>query len=82
MSVASPAQSQVRRTVAAAPSRSSQPIRQAQAPQAFAFPPDREDEFRLNISDMPVTQETLDVEAFNPSVLSRLLDMFAPLKKR
>ena len=84
MSAASPVPSQVRRNAAAAPSRSpQQQIRPAaQAPQTFAFAvPRSEDEFCLNLSDLPLTQDTLDVEAFKPSLLSRLFDVFTPLKR-
>ena len=84
MSAASPAPSQVRRTVAAAPSRSAQqPIRQAaHAPQRFSFAAASDDEeIRLNLGDLPRTPDTLDVEAFKPSLLSRLFDLIAPLKR-
>lgn len=89
MSAASPAQTQVRRNAAAAPSRSPQPqpqapVRQAApAPQADDFwTPRGEEEIRLNLSDLPVMRGTLDVEGFKPSMLSRLFDLIAPLHKR
>jgi hypothetical protein len=89
MSAASPAQTQVRRNAAAAPSRSPQPqpqapVRQAApAPQAYDFnTPRGEEEIRVNLSDIPVMRGTLDVEGFEPSVLSRLFDLIAPLNKR
>ncbi len=92
MSAASPAQTQVRRTAAAAPSRSPQhapqqaahaPVRQAAHAQALDFSrPKGEDEIRLNLSDLPVMRGTLDVEGLKPSLLSKLFDLVAPLNKR
>lgn len=86
MSAASPAQSQVRRNAAAAPSRSPQqaaaaPARQAANSHDFSTPKGDE-EIRLNLSDIPVMRGTLDVEGFTPSLLSRLFDLIAPLDKR
>jgi hypothetical protein len=49
------------------------------APVAAGFD-DHDDEFRLNLSDIPRIQESLDVEGLKPSLLSRLLDLVAPLK--
>jgi hypothetical protein len=40
-----------------------------------------EDEFRLNLSDIPKWRESLDVEGLRPSLLSRLFDLVAPLKR-
>jgi hypothetical protein len=37
-------------------------------------------EFRLNLSDIPRIHESLDVEGLKPTLLSRLLDLVAPLK--
>jgi hypothetical protein len=92
MSAASPAQSQVRRNAAAAPSRSPQqapqqqaaaPARQAANSHAFDFTtPKGEEEIRLNLSDIPVMRGTLDVEGLTPSLLSRLFDLIAPLDRR
>lgn len=97
MSAASPAQPQVRRTVAAAPSRSPQaqahaqahaqphaPVRQpAHAARASDFfKPRGEEEIHLNLSDIPVMRGTLDVEGFKPSLLSRIFDLVAPLDRR
>lgn len=39
-------------------------------------------DFKLNLADIPRAQETLDVEGFKPSLLSRLFDLLAPLKSR
>lgn len=90
MSAASPASPQVRRTAAAAPSRSpqgtQQPVRQpVHSTPAFAFAfaaSSADDEIRLNLSDIPIprVQEAMDVEGFKPSILSRLFDLVAPLK--
>jgi hypothetical protein len=41
---------------------------------------DHSDEFRLNLSDIPRMQESLDVEGLKPTLLSRLLDLVAPIK--
>jgi hypothetical protein len=90
MSAASPATSQARRTEAAAPSRSvqhaQQPPRQpSAAAHVFAFAaPSANDEIRLNLGDIPLMslKDTMDVEGFKPSLLSRLLDLVAPLNKR
>ena len=78
MSAASPATSQVRRTAAAAPSRSvaSEP---AHARPTFAFA-DGGDEIKLNLADIPRQQESMDIEGFKPTLLSRLFDLVAPLK--
>jgi hypothetical protein len=82
MSAASPAQTQVRRTAAAAPSRAPQPAaQQAQARQEIDFGSSRGDEeIRLNLADIPVMRGTLDVEGFKPSMLSRLLNLVSPLR--
>ena len=38
------------------------------------------DEFKLNLADLPRAQDSLEVEGFKPSLLSRLLDLVAPPK--
>lgn len=85
MSAASPAQPQVRRNAAAAPSRSPQAApQQAHAPerkvtQVFDFyKPRGEDEIRLHLADVPVMRTTLHADVFAPTLLSRLLDLFGP----
>lgn len=85
MSVASPDQTQVRRNVAAAPSRSSQLTpQQAHAPgrpgtQVFDFSkPRADDEIRVSLADIPVMRTTIDADVFAPTLLSRLLDLFGP----
>jgi hypothetical protein len=65
MSAASPATSPVRRAAPAAP--------------AFAFA-EGGDEIRLNLGDIPLQQESMDIEGFKPTLLSRLFDLVAPLK--
>jgi hypothetical protein len=83
MSAANAANTQVRRPVA--------PTRPAAAPVARAamhaapaaavarFDHD-EDEFRLNLTDIPRMQESMHVDGLKPTLLSRLLDLVAPLK--
>jgi len=39
-----------------------------------------EDEFVLNLSDIPRMRTSLDVDGLKPSLLSRLFDLIAPLK--
>jgi hypothetical protein len=85
MSAASPAQPQVRRNVAAAPSRAPQPAPQQtpaperQATQVFDFSKPRgEDELRVHLADVPVMTSTLDADLFAPTLLSRLMDLFGP----
>ncbi|MGH8177658.1 MAG: hypothetical protein ACREV5_15480 [Steroidobacter sp.] len=79
MSAASPAASHVRRTPAApAPQAARQPMRAT-----FNVPaPNGEDEIRLNLTDIPRIEDSMDVEGFKPSLLSRLFDLVAPLNKR
>lgn len=86
MSAASPT-TQARRTEAAAPSRSVQqsapPRQPLRAAPAFAFAaPSTHDEIRLNLGDIPRLPETMEIEGFKPSLLSRLFDLVAPLDKR
>jgi hypothetical protein len=37
-----------------------------------------EPELKLNLADIPRAQETLEVEGFKPTLLSRLFDLFMP----
>lgn len=81
MSAASPAQNQVRRTAAAAPSRAPQAAAaQEQAvTRVYDFSKPRgEDEIRVNLADVPVMSARIDVDVFEPTLLSRLLDLFGP----
>jgi hypothetical protein len=79
MSAASPASAQVRRTAAAAPSRApSNGVRQSGG---FGFTPGHDgDEIKLHLADIPRMPESLDIEGFKPTLLSRLFDLFAPLR--
>ena len=85
MSAASPASSQVRH--AAAPSRPApnhQPAAHAASRPVPAYvfvSSDVDDEFKLNLADIPRFNETLDVEGLKPSLLSRLLQLVAPIRK-
>jgi hypothetical protein len=37
-----------------------------------------EPELKLNLADIPRAQESLEVEGFKPTLLSRLFDLFMP----
>lgn len=81
MSAASPAQNQVRRTAAAAPSRAPQaaPAQEPATTRVYDFSKPRgEDEIRVNLADLPVMRPTMDADVFEPTLLSRLLDLFGP----
>lgn len=69
-------------THAAAPRRPAPQARPAPvAPVRAAVAFDREEpDFRLNLSDIPRMRESMEVEGFKPSLLSRLLDLVAPIK--
>jgi len=41
---------------------------------------DDEPEFRLNLSDIPRRRESLHIDGLKPTLLSRLLDLVAPIK--
>ena len=78
MSAASPAASSVRRPVPTAAA-----TRQAVRPASrFDDAPKGEDGFRLQLGDIPRIEESMDVEGFKPSLLSRLFDLVAPIKHR
>lgn len=87
MSAAGTASSQVRQAAAAAPSRPVPNHQVAARPAmhpapAYAFvSSDLDDEFKLNLSDIPRFKETMDVEGLKPSLLSRLLEFVAPVSK-
>ncbi|HEY0683978.1 MAG TPA: hypothetical protein VGD45_16730 [Steroidobacter sp.] len=81
MSAASPVQTQVRRNAAAAPSQAPHPAAQPQRPatQVFDFSrPRGEDEIRVNLADVPVMRADIEVEVFEPTLLSRVFDLFGP----
>ena len=76
-------------TSASAPARrAATPARPAGAPVSRPAPAarasvafdDHEDEFRINVSDIPRMRESMEVDGLKPSFLSRLLDLVAPLK--
>ena len=79
MSAASPAQPQVRRTAAPAPSRAPAAQPERQVTQVFDFSKPRgEDEIRVNLADVPVAPAEVDAAVFEPTMLSRLFDLFGP----
>jgi hypothetical protein len=41
-----------------------------------------DDEFKMNLGDLPRTKPGLDVDGFQPSLTSRVLDLFDRLRKR
>lgn len=59
--------------------RATAPVPTAHAAARHAFDHD-EAEFRLNLSDIPMLRESMDVEGLKPTLLSRLLDLVAPIK--
>jgi len=64
MSAASPAQPQVRRP--AAPTT-----------RVYDFSKPRgEDEIRVNLADVPIMRTPMEVDVFEPTLLSRLFDLF------
>ncbi len=44
--------------------------------------PSEDDEFKMNLGDLPRTQPGLHVDGFQPSLTSRVLDLFDRLRKR
>jgi hypothetical protein len=78
MSAASSASAPARRVAAPARPASAPAARATHA--AVATFDDNEDEFRLNLSDIPRMRESMVVDGLRPSVLSRLLDLVAPIK--
>ena len=41
-----------------------------------------DDEFKMNLGDLPRAKPGLDVDGFEPSLTSRVLDLFDRLRKR
>lgn len=79
MSAASPASTQVRRNAAPAPSRAPAAQAERQVKQAIDFSrPRGEEEIRVNLADVPVARAEVDVAVFEPTMLSRLFDLFGP----
>lgn len=78
----SPAQPQVRRTAAAASSQAAAqqaPAQKQATTRVYDFSKPRgEDEIRVNLADVPVTRTTMDADVFEPTLLSRLFDLFGP----
>jgi hypothetical protein len=82
MTAATSASAPARR--AATPTRPSsasvaRPTAAAQVAAAVAFD-QHDDEFRINLSDIPRMRESMEVDGLRPSLLSRLFDLIAPLK--
>jgi len=73
---ANPANASVRRPAPAA--RPAPPV----AARAAAVPrfDHHDDEFRLNLSDIPRMRESMTVDGLKPTLLSRIVDLVAPLK--
>jgi hypothetical protein len=81
MSAASPAGSQVRHSAAHA-SHAPSPQAARPAPMHKFVSADVDDDLKLHLNDIPRSKESLEVEGFKPSLLSRLLEFVAPLNKR
>jgi hypothetical protein len=65
------------------PRRGAPQVAPAARAAAFEFSaPTGEDEIRIHLADIPRLEETMDVEGFKPTLLSRLFDLIAPLKAR
>jgi hypothetical protein len=56
------------------------PVRPALQSSAATWSDEDEPEFRLNLSDIPFMRGTMHVEGLKPTLLSRLLDLVAPLR--
>jgi hypothetical protein len=80
MSAAMSGSAQVRRP-ATAPAHA--PARTPARGTSFVLPVtgnDDHDEIKLHLNDIPRMEMSLDVEGFKPSLLSRLLNLFAPIR--
>lgn len=79
MSAAMSGSAQVRRP-ATAPSHA--PARTPARGASFVLPVTGEDydEIKLHLHDIPRMEMSMDVEGFKPSLLSRLLNLIAPLR--
>lgn len=83
MSAASSASTPARRVATPTPSASALGARAVQAAPVAAAAASfghQDDEFRINLSDIPRMRESMDVEGLQPSLLSRLFDLIAPIK--
>jgi hypothetical protein len=78
----SPAQPQVRRAAAAAPSQAAAqqaPAQRQASTRVYDFSKPRgEDEIRVNLADVPIMRTSIDADVFAPTLLSRLFDLFGP----
>jgi hypothetical protein len=73
---ANPQPRQPARATEAAPARAA-----ARSAPMYAFVSSEiDEEFKLHLNDIPRQQPTLDVEGLKPSLLSRLLELVAPIK--
>lgn len=48
----------------------------------FSESSEPDDEFKMKLGDLPRTKQGLDVDGFEPSLTSRVLDLFDRLRKR
>ena len=80
MSAANAANTQVRRPVAPTRAAAAPVARPAMQAAAIGGFDDHDDEFRLNLSDIPLQRESLEVEGLKPTLLSRLLDLVMPIR--
>ncbi len=80
MSAAMSSSAQARRQVAQA---SQAPTRTPARGTSFVLPVtghDDHDEIKLHLADIPRMEMSMDVEGFKPSLLSRLLNLIAPIR--
>jgi hypothetical protein len=52
-----------------------------QAPVHAYVSSEEEDEFKVNLNDIPRQGQSLEVDGLKPSLLSRLFEMLAPISK-
>lgn len=79
MSAAMPPNTPRRPAPSQRPAMTATPRPAMQPAVAMGFDED-EPEFRLNLSDIPLMRGSLHVDGLKPTLLSRLLDLVAPLK--
>jgi hypothetical protein len=80
MNTASPSNPQMRRNPQAAQPQAAPRAAARSAPMYAFVSSEIEDEFKLHLNDIPRQRETLDVDGLKPSLLSRLLDLVAPIR--
>jgi hypothetical protein len=78
---ANPASSQVRHSTAGAARVPNAPPAARSVPTYTFVSSEVDDELKLHLNDIPRQKETLDVEGLKPSLLSRLLEIVAPINK-